>query len=54
MVISLEVLSQPKPKSYVLLQPLRWCCVEFVIHHEREVREEQHHRYMWLEQAIIE
>ena len=25
-----------------LLQPLRWCCVECVIHHERDVREEQH------------
>ena len=38
----------------VLLQPLRWCCVDCVIHHERDVREEQHHRYMWREQAIIE
>jgi len=38
----------------MLLQPLRWCCVECVIHHERDVREEQHHRYMWREQAIIE
>jgi len=27
----------------VVLQPLRWCCVECVIHHERDVREEQHH-----------
>jgi len=25
-----------------------------VIHHERDVREEQHHTYMWREQAIIE
>ena len=25
----------------VVLQPLRWCCVEYVIHHERDVREEQ-------------
>ena len=24
----------------VLLQPLRWCCVDCVIHHERDVREE--------------
>jgi len=24
------------------LQPLRWHCVECVIHHERDVREEQH------------
>jgi len=25
-----------------------------VIHHERDVRKEQHHTYMWREQAIIE
>jgi len=25
-----------------LLQPLRWRCVECVIHHERDVCEEQH------------
>ena len=24
----------------VLLQPLRWCCGDCVIHHERDVREE--------------
>jgi len=36
------------------LQPLRWCCVKCVIHHERDVREEQHHTYMWRKQAIIE
>jgi len=24
----------------VALQPLRWCCVDCVIHHERDVREE--------------
>jgi len=36
----------------VLLQPLRWFCVDCVIHHERDVREEQHHIYMWCEQAI--
>ena len=24
----------------LLLQPLRWYCVECVIHHERDVREE--------------
>jgi len=23
-----------------VLQPLRWCCVDCVIHHERDVREE--------------
>jgi len=37
-----------------LLQPLRWCCVDCVIHHERDEREEQHHTYMWREQAMIE
>ena len=37
-----------------MLQPLRWCCVDCEIHHERDVREEQHHTYMWREQAIIE
>ena len=37
-----------------MLQPLRWCCVKCVIHHERGVPEEQHHTYMWREQAIIE
>ena len=37
-----------------VLQPLRWCCVDCVIHHERDVREEQHHTYMWREQAIKE
>jgi len=26
----------------LLLQPLRWRCVECAIHHERDVREEQH------------
>jgi len=25
----------------VLLQPFWWCCVDYVIHHERDVREEQ-------------
>jgi len=38
----------------VVLQPLRWCCVDCVIPHERDVRKEQHHTYMWREQAIIE
>ena len=41
-------------KMLVVLQPLRWCCVDCVIHHERDVREEQHHTYMWCEQAITE
>ena len=38
--------------SMVLLQPLRWCCVKCLIHHERDAREEQHHTYMWREQEI--
>jgi len=38
----------------VLLQPLRWCWVKCVIYHERDVREEQYHTYMWREQAIKE
>jgi len=29
-----------------LLQPLRWHCVECVIHHEQDVHEEQYHIYM--------
>ena len=41
-------------KEGMLLQPLRWCCDDCVIHHERDVREEQHHTYMWREQAITE
>ena len=27
--------------NIILLQPLRWCCFDCVIHHERDVREEQ-------------
>jgi len=30
----------------MLLQPLWWCCVKCVVHHERDVREEQHHTYV--------
>jgi len=41
-------------KEGMLLQTLRWFCVKCVIHHERDVREEQHHTYMWREQAITE
>ena len=39
------------PNVFVLflLQPLRWCCVDCVIHHERDVREEQ--KYVCVEQA---
>jgi len=29
-------------KEGMLLQPLRWCCLDWVIHHEQDVREEQH------------
>ena len=29
-----------RKKEGMLLQPLRWCCVDCVIHHERDVREE--------------
>ena len=41
-------------KEEMLLQPLLWRCVDCVIHHERDVPEEQHQRYMWREQAMIE
>ena len=41
-------------RVFLVLQPLQWCCVDCVIHHERDVREEQHHTYMWREQAIKE
>jgi len=30
----------------MLLQPLRWRCVDCVIHHERDVREEQKYMYV--------
>jgi len=33
-------------KEGLLLQPLRWCCVDCVIHHERDVREEQKYIYV--------
>ena len=29
-----------------VLQPLRWCCVDCMIHHERDVREEQKYMYV--------
>jgi len=51
--ICLTSFFRPHTGLYVL-QPLWWCCVDCVIHHERDVREEQHHTYMWREQAIIE
>ena len=34
------------PQRGLLLQPLRWCCVDFMIHHERDVREEQKYFYV--------
>ena len=44
-----------KKQIMVLLQPLRWCCVDCVIHHGRDVREEQKYiLYMWRKQAIID
>jgi len=30
----------------LVLQLLRWRCVECVLHHERNVREERHHIYV--------
>jgi len=33
-------------KEGMLLQPLWWCCVDCVIHHERDVREEQNYMYV--------
>jgi len=39
---------------FILLQPLRWCCVDCVIQLERDVREEQQYIYTWRERAIIE
>jgi len=41
-------------KEGMLLQPLRWRCTECAVHHERNVREEQHRIYLWREQAITE
>jgi len=32
-----------------VLQPLRWCCVDCVIHHERHVHEEQ--KYVCVERT---
>ena len=33
-------------RSSVMLQPLRWRCVDCMIHHERDVREEQKYMYV--------
>ena len=38
--------SIPGATFCAVLQPLQWCCVKCVIHHERDVREEQHHIYV--------
>ena len=38
--------STSKLDTVLLLQPLRWCCVDCMIHHEWEVREEQKCMYM--------
>jgi len=38
--LSVLAISMTGPK--VRLQPLGWHCVECAIHHERDVREEQH------------
>jgi len=35
------------------LQPLGWHCAECAVHHERNVREKQHHTYVARIQAII-
>jgi len=40
-------------KEVMLLQPLRWCCVDCMIHHEWDVREEQQYN-TWRRQAIIQ
>ena len=29
-----------------MLQPLRWCCVDCMIHHERDVRQEKKYTYV--------
>jgi len=36
----------PGCQPLVVLQPLRWCCVDCVIHHKRDVREEQKYMYV--------
>jgi len=33
-------------KEEMLLQPLRWCCIDCVIHHEWDVHEEQQYIYV--------
>jgi len=49
-----NLLSKAKePQHDTVLQPLRWRCVECVIHHKRDVCKEQHHIYV-AQQATIE
>jgi len=41
-------------KEEMFLQPLRWRCVDCVIHHEWDMRKEQQYiQYAWRKQAII-
>jgi len=42
---NLMVLDDETTERLLMLQPLRWCCVDCVIHHERDVREEQKYMY---------
>jgi len=42
-------LCPPRLRLWMLLQPLWWCCIDCVIHHERDVREEQ--KYVCVERA---
>jgi len=35
-----NILAPSNCTTFALLQPLQWCCVHCVIHHERDVREE--------------
>jgi len=41
-----KVFTYKCPKQVVLLQSLQWCSVDCVIHHERDVREEQKYMYV--------
>ena len=34
------------PQRGLLLQPLQWCCVDCMLHHKRDVREEQKYLYV--------
>ena len=41
LVTSFARVSQITNHCQIVVQPLRWCCVDCVIHHEPDVREEQ-------------